>query len=139
MYIDTSVLVAYYCPEPNSDVVEQILVQMDQPAISQLTEVELSSAISRKIREQELSTIDGNRVLAQFKTHLSQRCFLYFPIHSQHYIIAKGWISQFTTPLRTLDAIHLAIASVNNLSLLTADIKLADSARHLGLNARLIA
>ncbi len=60
-YIDTSVLVAYYCPEPLSDQVEAILLNTERPAISQLTEVEFISALTRKIRGQMLTTGDGGR------------------------------------------------------------------------------
>ena len=38
-----------------------------------------------------------------------------------HYHLAREWISRFTTPLRTLDALHLAVASQNNIRLVTAD------------------
>ena len=48
MYIDTSVLVAYYCPETISDRVESMLLDMEKTAISPLTEVELVSALSGK-------------------------------------------------------------------------------------------
>ncbi len=63
VYIDTSVLVAYYCPEAMSNQVENILVNTDRPAISQLTEVELASALARKIRERTLAREDGNEIL----------------------------------------------------------------------------
>jgi predicted nucleic acid-binding protein len=49
-YIDTSVLVAYYCPEPFADKAEEFLAKIDKPNISALTEVELFSALSRKLR-----------------------------------------------------------------------------------------
>ena len=56
-YIDTSVIVAYYCPETLSETVEQLIVKIKQPAISHLTEIELTSAISRKIREKNVQMV----------------------------------------------------------------------------------
>ena len=50
-YIDTSVIVAYYCSETLSEIVEQLIVKTKQPAISHLTEIELTSAILRKIKK----------------------------------------------------------------------------------------
>lgn len=50
VYVDTSVLVAYYCPEPLSVAVQQFLIEQPKPAISSLTEVELFSALARKVR-----------------------------------------------------------------------------------------
>ena len=138
VYFDTSVLVAYYCPEPISGQVEKKIRKIKQPAISPLTEVELVSAISRKIREKGLSREDGNRVIGRFQSHIKNRLFRWIPVEHQHFQMAKNWISQFNTPLRTLDALHLAITSMNNLSLFTADFKLAESARLFGVEASMI-
>jgi predicted nucleic acid-binding protein len=62
-YLDTSVLVAYYCPEPLSAVAETVILKARQLAVSALTEVELVSALARKIRERELSRENANNVL----------------------------------------------------------------------------
>ncbi len=138
VYIDTSVLVAYYCPEPLSDQVEAILLNTEEPAISQLTEVEFISALARKIREQMLTTGDGNRIYAVFQTHIHQNSYTHLRIEPRHYSIARDWISQFRSPLRTLDALHLAVASENSLSVLTADNGLANAAALLGIEATLV-
>ena len=50
IYVDTSVLAAYYCPEPQSEKVEDVLMQNHPWTISVLTEVELLSAIAKKVR-----------------------------------------------------------------------------------------
>jgi len=47
-------------------------------------------------------------------------------------------LAQFAIPLRTLDALHLAIAAQNNLELVTADKQLSQSARKLGVRTRLL-
>jgi len=62
IYLDTSAIVPYYVPEKLSAVVEQLLQkQEDKPIISQLVEVELFSALSRRVRMGEVSqmTLDG--------------------------------------------------------------------------------
>jgi hypothetical protein len=46
VYIDTSVLVAYYRPERLSEKAEELLMGFVRPAISSLTEVEFFSAVS---------------------------------------------------------------------------------------------
>ena len=138
VYIDTSVLVAYYYPEALSAKVDSILVKLEEPAISQLTEVELCSAIARKIRERSLSQSGGNKILSLFQIHKDQNSFIQLPLQSRHYSLATQWISQFNTPLRTLDALHLAIAEENNISILTADINLVKSAEHLGIEVTFV-
>jgi len=138
LYLDTSVLTAYYCPEPISATVEKIIIRSQQPAISYLTALELVSALSRKIRDKELPSADGNKIITQFHAHIEQRLFQWVAIEIQHYQTAKGWIAQFTTSLRTLDALHLAVTSSHNLTLVTADVQLAAAARHFGVSTKLI-
>ena len=133
-YIDTSVIVAYYCPETLSETVEQLIVKIKQPAISHLTEIELTSAISRKIREKNLSQADGNRILTQFQSHIEQKFFRRLSIEYKHFQMGKTWISQFNTPLRSLDALHLAVASSYNLTFLSTDLQLLESAKLIGVD-----
>jgi predicted nucleic acid-binding protein len=71
-YLDTSVLVAYYCPEPISETAEMLILRSERPCISSLTEVEFASALSRKVREMNLSPEDGNKIFNQFQSHLEQ-------------------------------------------------------------------
>ena len=137
-YIDTSVLATYYCPEPLSNLAEKYLLSERRPAISQLTEVELASAVSRKVREKELSEKDGFRILDAFQTHIDTSMYTYLILDSRHYRLARSWISRLSTPLRTLDALHLAVSATSDLELITADHQLAESAKKLGIEAELI-
>ena len=137
-YIDTSVLVAYYCPEPLSRKAERALIETDQPAISALVEVELVSALGRKIRENTFSQDDANRILDRFRVHLNRPLFSRIALQADHYTIAFQWLSRFLYPLRTLDALHLAVASERNLEMITADRQLSQSANRLGLPCRLL-
>ena len=137
-YIDTSVLAAYYCPESLSDVAEDYLLSERRPAISQLTEVELASAVSCKVREKTLSEKDGLRILDTFQSHIDASMYTYLILDSRHYRLARSWISRLSTPLRTLDALHLAVSATYDLELITADKRLAESAIELGIAAKLI-
>ena len=132
IYLDTSVLTSYYCPEPNSDLVEEIILQTPNPTISSLVDVEFISAISRKIREGTLTIPNSNRIIGKYQSHVDQQLYNWISIQAKHYECAKKWIAQFVTPLRTLDALHLAAAYDANLKLLTADIHMAKSAQYFG-------
>jgi predicted nucleic acid-binding protein len=134
-YLDTSVLAPYYCPEPLSEKVEKLVISADRPCISSLTEVELASAISRKIREKTLSTDNGNRIFNQFQIHLKDSLFRLISVENRHYQTAKDWILQFAAPLKTLDALHLAVAAEGDFTLLTADRQLYISAKYFGIDA----
>jgi predicted nucleic acid-binding protein len=70
VYIDTSVLVAYYCPEALSEKAEKFLIRYLRPAISSLTEVEFFSAVSGKVRKKEINLKDAGRVTARFLAHM---------------------------------------------------------------------
>jgi uncharacterized protein len=137
-YIDTSVLAAYYCPEPLSEKAESVLTQQTQPSISAFTELELFSAISRKIREGSLSKVDGDRIVARVLSHIDGGLYHYLPVENRHYRLARDWIGNFSTALRTLDALHLAITSIEDLILVTADKALSQSAESLGVKVMLL-
>ena len=138
VYIDTSVLVAYYCPEPLSKKAETFLTEHVQPAISTLTELELFSAISRKVREKGMDHKDAGRVAAKFISHLDNHYYTYLPVEAHHFRLARSWIGMFKLSLRTLDSLHLAIASSEGFSIVTTDKSLSQSAKALGLNAMLL-
>jgi predicted nucleic acid-binding protein len=133
-YVDTSVLVAYYCPEPISETAENLILSSKRPCISSLTEVELASALSRKVREKNLSPDDGNKIFNQFQTHLVHSFYRLTAVEDRHYQTAKTWIVQFSTPLKTLDALHLAVAAEGDFTLLTADKHLGISAKYFGID-----
>ncbi len=134
-YVDTSVLVAYYCPEPLSEKAEAFLTAHVQPVISALTEIELFSAVSKKVRTKEMKRKDAGRVVARFLGDIENAYYTYLPVEAIHYRLARDWIGMFNIPLRTLDALHLAIASSESLEIATADPGLFKSAKALSLDA----
>ena len=138
LYLDTSILAAYYCPEPLSDRVERLMLKSRDLAISSLTEVEMASAIARKVREKNVSLDNAHRILDEFQAHLHGSFFKRIAVESKYYKLAYNWITRFDAPLRTFDALHLAIASDNKMDLITADKSLSQSARKLGIPANLI-
>ena len=137
-YVDTSLLAAYYTLEPLSDKVEEFLRTQDRPAISNLTELELFSALSRKVREKRIKPVDAGQVGARFLAHLESELFTRVPVETGHYRLARDWLGLFNTSLRSLDALHLAVASIEGLTVATADVGLAKATRALGLDVLLL-
>jgi uncharacterized protein len=133
IYLDTSVLTALYIQEPKSEIVQEFVRGIGKPALSSLTEVEFTSAVSRRTRMRELSQDDGFRVISQFQLHVNDHMFTLYPIMQKEFELAREWIGRLSTPLRTLDALHLAVAFANHLTLATADRHLAESAIRLGV------
>lgn len=137
-YIDTSVLVAYYLPEPLSERVERSLRRIDTPAISPLVELEFASVLARKVRARELAPVAARAALEQFRAHQEQGLYRRLEIGTAHYDQARRWVEAFKPPLRTLDALHLSVAANAAAELLTADVQLARAARALRLACRLL-
>jgi predicted nucleic acid-binding protein len=138
MYIDTSLLVPYYCPEPLSQAAERTLRGDPQPAVSDLVEVEFFSALARKVRAREMRVADARRIGEQFLGHLQATMYTRIPVQRRHYDVARAWLGRFVSPLRALDALHLAVADAEGLRLATADQVLSRSARSFGVTATLV-
>lgn len=138
MYIDTSLLVPYYCPEALSQMAERTLRADSHPTVSDLIEVEFFSALARKVRTQDMSAADARRTGEQFVDHLRAGLYSRIAIERRHYDAARGWLARFSLPLRTLDALHLAVAGAEGLRLATADQNLSRSARRLGVAVTLV-
>jgi len=138
-YLDTSVLAAYYCPEPLSAAVQEAIARDEDPVISRLVEVELYSAVARKVRVGELDTAPAGRILSLFREDLSDGRYRIVPLDSAEYETACRWIAQFTVPLRSADGLHLAATDTNGLTIATSDGQLARAAGELGVDFRLIA
>jgi hypothetical protein len=138
-YIDTSIVAAYYCPEALSHAAERVLRRTADPVVSPLVEVELCSAIARKVRARELEAVAGNRILSLFRQHLEEGRFRTVELEVSHYRIAGDWLGRFATGLRTLDALHLAIAFARQLPIVSADKTLIEAARHFRIKHERVA
>jgi predicted nucleic acid-binding protein len=128
-YIDTCVLAAYYCPESMSDQAEKILLTIENPIISLLTEVELFSAISKKFRKNELTKKNAQKIVAIYKAHVKEGYYQKIAIKPEHYLYAQDLLESLNYSLHSLDALHLAIAASENILLLTSDQNLAKVAK----------
>ncbi len=136
VYLDTSVLVPYYFPEKYSDVIENYLLTVNLPVISNLTELEFASALAKKIRNKELTQTDANKILSQFQSHVINGYFIKIDIKKEHFDLARDWIQQFKVPLRSLDAFHLAAAVIDCQLLVTSDLNLKKSAEFFGIKVK---
>jgi predicted nucleic acid-binding protein len=137
-YVDTSVLGAYYCPEPLSGAAETALLELQDPCISPLTEVEFASLVARKRRLKELGGREANEVLQLFGQHVTEGYYRRLPLGTEHFVRARELIASLTSALSTLDALHLSVALSAGIPLLTADRDFARAARRHEAAAMLI-
>lgn len=137
LYLDTSALLPYYRQEAGSEAVQSLLSHQEHPVlISQLTEVEVASALARWVRTGELSEPQANRMESAFLEDVSVGRFVVCRIETSHYQRAGHWLLARKTALRTLDTLHLACAEAHHAVLITQDEALMKAALHFGLRAQ---
>jgi len=113
VYLDTSALAKLYVAEPGSDALESALLGRRDLLVSDLAATELTSAVSRRLREGDLSAADARRAYARLGRDLSrgeyQRLELTGAVHrdAERLLLSLGR----TVALRALDALHLALAA----------------------------
>lgn len=135
--MDTSVLTGAYCHESGSKRAQRVL-QDHEPAISSLTRLEFSSSIAKKVRAGTLGRDEATRIIAEFQMHIRDDVFELLAIQEAHYALANDWMDACVTALRTLDALHLALAHSHGLTLITADKALARAGEQLGAKVKML-
>jgi len=134
-YLDTSALAKWYLNEPFSEDFEEFIQAQQDAAISRLTVVEFRCLLARRRRAGEITKAVESRVYTAFEKDVSGGSLQVHPVTDEHVIAALGMIERLGKyPLRTLDALHLAIAQgIQCRQLATADRTTADAGKAAGL------
>jgi predicted nucleic acid-binding protein len=136
-YLDTSALAKWYLNEPFSDEVEAYLETLAFALISSLTIVEMRSLLIRRRRSGELAPALVERVWATFTEDRAAGALTVLEVEDEHLHAATRILDRVEAPLRTLDAMHLALAeSAGTGACATADRILGAGASELGLEVR---
>jgi predicted nucleic acid-binding protein len=108
VYLDASALVKLLVPERESDELNEALAGLTDVIISDLALTEVASALGRRTREGRLTRDEAQRLYREAsKLHASSHDVeLTPPVHRR----AERLMLSLTTPLRALDALHLATA-----------------------------
>ena len=112
-YFDTSALCRHYHWEPGSEVVEQVFAaSRSAHYVSWLTVLETQSAFSLKVRTGEIDAKKLAALRSLLKADIAQQRLLVVRVLKRHYDRADKLlqIHGSTIRLRTLDALHVAIA-----------------------------
>ena len=140
LYLDTSALAKWYLNEPGSERFRTFFREQTlPPAISTLTVLELRCLVGRRRRAGE---IDGNQerlVLSALEKQIDFGLLDLRPLEDTHARAAIRLLDELRSyRLRTLDALHLAIArDLSAQGFATADYLLAEAAAALGFATEL--
>jgi predicted nucleic acid-binding protein len=136
VYLDTSALAKWYLNEPRSDAVEKYIQEHGPVAISDLTVVEMRSLLARRRREKHIDATTETRVFASLQEDMRQRFLVCYPLPNELAAAAINLISSLPhVPLRTLDALHLAIAKeIDAATVVTADRVMVVGAEAMGFS-----
>lgn len=133
LYVDTSALAKWYVAESGSDAFDAFICNRSPANISRLTVVELRCMLARRRRNHELSVAVEKKVFQAFQSHVRDGIFVVLAMSDAHFVRALEILGELrTVPLRTLDALHLAVAHTHNIAAIaTADQVMVDAARAL--------
>lgn len=135
IYFDTSALAKWYLNEAESEEVERYIQENGPVHISDLTVVEMRSLLARHRREKNIDTQMESQGFAAFQEDI-RRGFLI--CHRFPDTLAAATVNLLSlipeVPLRTLDALHLAMAGeIQADTVATADRVMALGAKALDI------
>ena len=132
IYVDTSLLLPVYAPEARSEEANAVLGSASSIVISDLTVAEFYVGLARKVKLETLTVPQAEAARAAFESHLEEGLLRRLPLRTSHSETAGDLAWKSSVMLRTLDAIHLAVAAGLGAPVATFDDRLADAARDLG-------
>ncbi len=133
-YVDTSALAKRYIDEAGSDDFDAFLAKCPRVRISRLAVVEFRCLLQRRRRAGEIDVAYEQAALADFADDVGCGYIQIEPLVDRHAVVARELIDRLSGhSLRTLDALHLAIAQGVGASVLaTADRDMVRAAQALG-------
>jgi uncharacterized protein len=140
LYLDSCVVLSLFLGDTGYYAAEQwLLSQADQPLwVSHWVLLEFSGVVALCLRRGDLTAQRSLAIHAEFECFRHERLGLLEP-RGADYLQARQWLQEFKgPPLRSGDALHLAIAKRQNLTIASADRGLVKAAEALHLPFQLI-
>lgn len=132
--LDTSFIVALLTPEPTSQ--RAVQFARSNPEIflvSDFAAAEFASAISLRVRMGEIPADEGRFILATFDRWMAT-AGTEVEISAADIALATSFLRRLDLPLRTPDAIHIAVARRTGATVVSFDRRMVRNARALGLD-----
>jgi predicted nucleic acid-binding protein len=112
-FLDTSAFAKRYHPEAGTSAVMAIFAESGHTVrISTLTLLEVQSVFAMKVRSHVITRAQAGGLRARMLLDMAADEFQVFGLSAYHFDTAEGLLGRhsFTHPLRTLDALQLAVA-----------------------------
>ena len=137
-YLDTSALAKWYLHEPGSEAFEAFVVDLPSALISQLTRVEMRCLLARRRCSGTIGPGTERSAARLFENDIRSGHLVVLEVGEPCWAEAVALVDRLSeVGLRTLDALHLAIAHDARADMFaTADRALAKAAARLGFEAR---
>jgi len=135
LYLDTSALAKAYTSEQGSTDVDEFLSRGTTIFLSDLNRIELRCMLARRFRSGELSAAQEQAIWSQFLLDVANEFFEPVALPASAWTVATQLIDRVApVALRTLDALHVAMASsLPAITFVTADRAQRNAAQQLGL------
>lgn len=134
-FFDASAFAKRYVEEPGSQLIDDICLKAKEVSISVICVPEIISALNRRIRQKRLSRRD----YVTIKQHLSGDVRDAVIVNVIPEVIVTSTRLLETSPLRAMDAIHVACALVWGAELfVSSDKQQIAAAKKAGLNIKFV-
>jgi len=140
IYWDTSALIKLYAPEPDTPYFLDLIGQAQEPPFSSdITRAEVLCTLYRKEHAGDLAEGAAVRLFARFLSDAATGRLVLIPngldvTTEAQVLVEKSYSQPQPTPIRSLDAIHVASAlAARATTLIATDTRLRDVAVLMGL------
>lgn len=140
LYLDTCLLVSLFHNDAGYSAAEAWLARScaQELWISHWVLLAFASATALRIRRGELDRARGEDLQVELDTFRAERLALLEP-RAEDFLLAQSWLRlDPASGLRAGDALHLAVAHRQGLTVVSADHVLVNAARRLDLRAELV-
>lgn len=137
MYIDTCALIKLYVPETDSARIQAVVLNNTDLMTAELTIVETASVLARHVREGRLAGNGQRKIWAVLAQHIQTGYWKLAGLHPATYQLASDLIFRCPShiPLRTLDALHLAVCLEHKaFPLCTLDVVMRNAAQYFKIS-----
>jgi predicted nucleic acid-binding protein len=136
LYLDTAIVLTLFVREAMSESVGKWIAYRRQPlAFSDWGLTECASALGIRLRRGELNSDSATRAYRAVTTFANESCEL-IPCAGHHHKEAQRLLMRFDLPLRSGDALHLAISQQVQATLISCDKQLVAAAKAIGAKVR---